>query len=156
MIEDVALSSAFDEIVICGPGATPQIRRVLEKLKLQKDLDLVTHPWVTDEELAAMIGPNTVALIPHVVSDYTLSQDLMKAYKYVLLGMRVICPRMLWPGALSDEHTFLTDFGTVASRDLLDWVQSTAPPTPSHRETMAAAHSWRARAEDLAGRLGWS
>lgn len=149
LLLDVAESGAFDEVLICAPGRSSEMQKVLDTLRGRRELDVIVQPWLSDDDLASHVGHNTVALVPHVVSDYTLSQDLMKVYKFLMLGMRVICPRMLWPDHLSPDFAFLVDFGVQPRRDIPDWLIHTRNLTTQEREDFGRRHSWDARARTL-------
>lgn len=155
LLSKVAGLGLFDEVVICAPGATMAMRRVIEELRKKRDVQLRVLEWVSDVDLARIIGKNTVALIPHVVSDYTLSQDLMKVYKYLALGMRVICPRLLWPSVLGPacrvafDAAFLTDYGLDLEVAIDDWLRSSSNLNAEQRAEFAVKHSWERRAMTL-------
>lgn len=154
MLEAVAASGRFDEIVICAPGQSRNMRKALESMKSMSGR-LIVRKWVGDAELAGLISNRTAVLIPHVVNDYTVSQDLMKAYKFLALGSKVICPRLLWPSTLPIEHAYLLDFGADPMAGIDRWIDA---PGPSRREraVMANDHSWRVRAKKVAELLGMS
>ena len=145
LLRSIAASGVFEEVVICAPGDSRPMRATLADIARSAELTVI--PWLSDADLAQLVGPRTVALIPHVVSDYTLSQDLMKAYKYLALGMRVICPRLLWPTTLTDAHAYLIDFGAHDPAILLDWVNMTSNPSKDDRRALTTYHSWESRAD---------
>jgi hypothetical protein len=149
----VATSGAFEEIVVCAPGQSAEMVSLLRELRSRTDVELRVTPWMTDTELASAAGPNTVAFIPHVVSDYTLSQDLMKAYKYLMLGLRVICPRLLWPEVLPIENVYLVDFGSDIEKSIPEWLRGTPNLDHHSRILIANNHSWTARAKQLSSKL---
>ncbi|WP_405371726.1 MULTISPECIES: hypothetical protein [unclassified Microbacterium] len=148
LLERFATSGGFDEIVIGAPGRSREMGRALSALADHSGAALEVRKWIADEELARMVGSRTVALVPHIVSDYTLSQDLMKVYKYLALGAKVACPRLLWPAALPITHAYLIDFGNSAD-SIREWVDHPRP-TASERSDLADSHSWEARGAALA------
>jgi hypothetical protein len=114
---------------------------------------LQVHPWITPAALARLVGDRTAVLVPHVVSDYTLSQDLLKVYQCLALGARVVCPRMLWPESVDATFGLLVDRGVDLDLVLADWLDSGAP-TSEWRRRFAERHSWTARGETIAAALG--
>lgn len=146
LLDEVVRSRTFEEVLICAPGAGREMTALLRSWSRDRISRIVTKDWVTDEELARIAGPNTTALIPHLVRDYTLSQDLMKAYKYLALGIPVVAPRLLWPRSLSIESAFLTDFGDHRAEAIGDWVKHCPKPTMADRRQTAEVHGWKARA----------
>lgn len=149
LIERVARTGRFDEIVVGHPGPSREMGLVLERLHRTFGEQLVVMPWISDEVLASLAGPSTVALIPHVVTDYTLSQDLMKVYQLQALGIRIICPRLLWPQHLDPKYAFLVDFGVDLNAMLPEWVRATSIPEP-WRLSFIEDNSWRRRGERIA------
>lgn len=97
-------------------------------------------------EMAGMLGSGTVALVPHVVSDYTLSQDLMKVYQFLALGVPTVVPRPLWPAALPLDHGHLLEAGLDLDDVLRHAVRQPAP-TAEWRRQLVDTHSWSRRAE---------
>ena len=144
LILDVARSTRFDEIVIAGPGSSRSLRAVVASLRADYGSRLTVSEWIDDTHLARLSGARTVALIPHTVSDYALSQDLMQVYRLIGLGIRVMCPRMLWPAHLPIDHAFLVDFGASYSF-ITDWIESTSM-SEIERQDFIQANSWAARA----------
>jgi len=93
-----------------------------------------------------LIGPNTVAVIPHKVCDYTLSQDLMKVYQFLAQGVPVIAPRALWPSGVSREYAHLLEVG-VPLEQILDSAWRVDGPSTGWREMFVSHHSWQSRAK---------
>jgi len=137
----------FDEIVVGRPGRTRSMARVLSTLKAAYGAKLRVLDWIDDAQISNLAGRHSIALIPHVVSDYTLSQDLMKVYQLSGLGIRIVCPRMLWPAHLSISDAFLYDFGADL-RNVGDWMESAAIEE-SGRLAFIRANSWARRAESV-------
>lgn len=152
LLERVAARNEFDEVVIAGTGSASEVHASLRGLRDQIGDRLVVHEWLAPEETARLVGPRTVALIPNLVSDYTLSQDPMKAYQFLALGVRVICPRLLWPSTLEPEFAFLLDHGVRLDGNLREWLRGPAPDE-AWRRAFADEHSWAARARTIAGLL---
>lgn len=143
LILDIARAVSFDEIVIGRPGASKSMQAVIHSLRADYGSRLVVSDWIDDVQLAQLSGSGTIALIPHTVSDYTLSQDLMKVYQLIGLGIRVVCPRLLWPAHLPIDHAFLVDFGASYS-SIADWAAS-PPISERERQDFIRANSWSAR-----------
>jgi hypothetical protein len=152
LLTQVAMNPAFEQIVVGSPGTDPQVLRVFQTLRSHLGSRLLMHKWLDLKQLAALAGPHTATLVPHVVRDYTISQDPMRYYQSLALGIRPIVPRMLWPRHLPLDHTFLIDFG-VDTRDALSEWLLTEGPDSSWRQCFVAAHSWDQRAETIASLL---
>lgn len=147
LVESVARQGRFDEIVIGGD----RHRTLAGAIDPAGTGTRVTwHDWLDPRSLAGISGSMTVALVPHVVSDYTLSQDIMKAYQFLALGIPVICPRMLWPTSLPLDYAYLTEIGTDVRTTLSQWVGS-VEISQDAREVHVAAHSWNSRAARIEG-----
>lgn len=149
LFERVASMPVFEEIVIGGPGMDPSVARLITKLRTRLPHKVVVQDWIDTAQLSELAGPNTVALIPHIVSDYTLSQDAMKAYTFMALGIPVICPAPIWPSAIERDYVFLAGHGDRMDVTLGDWINNTRPTT-QWRSEFATQHSWARRAQRIA------
>lgn len=152
LILDVVLAGNFDEVVVGHPGGSPGMGTTIERLHQVLGDRLVVREWIDAETLSGLAGPRTVALIPHVVNDYTLSQELMKVYQLLGHGIRIICPRLLWPAHLDDQYAFLVDFGADLVSLLHEWVES-EHIDEAWRLRFLEENSWHQRALDIASRL---
>ena len=150
LIKSIADAKIFEEIVIGGPGKSPEMKEAIESC--QKSGRVRVFDWLSNEELCGLVGAATVALAPNKVSDYTLSQDLMKVYQLLALGIRVICPAPLWPPGVSIEHAFLYGHGARLTPNLADWVNAGQISDVERRE-FVEQHSWRSRALSVVQRL---
>lgn len=148
LIERVIKIGIFDEIIVGGIGKDSRSRRFFETLSLRTS-NLRVLPWMTEQELVTVAGNHTIALIPNIVSDYTLSQDLMKAYTFMALGIPTICPMPLWPESISKEFAFLTGPGDRLRSNLMEWLYGPRP-TMSWRIRFANINSWTNRARQVA------
>jgi hypothetical protein len=126
---------------------------LLDRLRSRFGSALQVHEWLSVDDLAAISGRKTVALVPHVISDYTLSQDLMKVYTLSALGLKVICPRLLWPHTLPKDFAYLMDYGVKLQDTLGDWLDGPAP-TAEWRQEICHEHSWQTRALQVAKLIG--
>lgn len=151
-IRRFALREEFEEVVIGAPGTSKKMADLVGELTAARGSKLRVHPWIPPAELGQIVGDRTAVLVPHVVSDYTLSQDLLKVYQCLALGARVICPRLLWPESVEATFGLLVDRGVDLDLVLADWLDSGAP-TPEWRRRFAEQHSWSARAETIAAAL---
>jgi len=140
-------------IVIGAPGASKEMAAVIHALESSLGSRLAIHHWLSPIELGRIVGERTAVLVPHIVSDYTLSQDLLKVYQCLALGCRVICPRLLWPNSVDATFGMLIDRGVDLDLVLADWLDSGAP-TPDWRRRFAEQHSWTARGETITAALG--
>jgi hypothetical protein len=152
LIEQVVEAGQFDEIVVGAPGQSSEMARTLRRLATGR-AKLTVHTWLSPLDLSSTIGSRTVALVPHVVNDYTLSQDLMKVYQFLALGLRPIVPRLLWPKHLAPDNSLLLDFGLSLERVLRQWID-TEPPADEWRTAFASRHSWAVRAMQVKRLLG--
>lgn len=149
LIKRVCSERYFDHIVIGAPGTDPKMLALIERLKQNSGTTLEVYEWLSAGDLANFVGPRTVALVPHVVNDYTLSQDLMKVYMLSALGLRIICPRLLWPSSLSNQFAYLVDYGVRIEDTLSEWIDVPGPET-SWRQSVVDDHSWAVRARQIA------
>lgn len=149
LISRVVELGQFDEVVIGEPGRSVEMRDTI--LGFDRKTNVVLHDWMTPEELLRYVGPRTVGLLPHLVNDYTMSQDAMKVYQFLALGMRVIAPRMLWPSHVARENGLLLDFGINLGSALDEWVEIPGL-TLANRRDFVDRNSWDRRAETI-GRL---
>jgi hypothetical protein len=152
LLAQVALRREFNDVVICAPGASKQMTAVLGELRQKLRSRLHIYDWLDDRALAEHVGARTVALVPNCVRDYTLSQDLMKVYQLLSLGVRVICPRLLWPEGIDREFGLLLDHGMRLDDVLADWIEG-SPPSQDWRAAFVASHSWASRARSVSSLL---
>jgi len=155
---DTRLLAAFadlewlDEIVFAGIGSDKQIQKFIADLKARYPNRVTIYDWLDNESIARIAGSRTVGLVPHVVNDYTISQDLMKAYTFHALGIRTICPYMLWPEAIETDYAFLLGPGVDLGTNLKEWIDGDQPSS-DWRLDFARRHSWTARAATIAERI---
>lgn len=152
LLEKMIRLPFFNEVIIGGMASNTSVSRMV--LNVQKDNPgrIRIHAWMTEKDVVGVCGANTVALIPNLVSDYTLSQDLMKAYTFMALGIPTICPRTLWPSGISDEYVYLTGHGDRLEQHLTDWIAAEFPSF-AWRQKFSAENSWRIRAQAVAERI---
>lgn len=153
LIERICTREYFDQVVIGAPGSDPTMLALLDRLRHRLGSALQVYDWLSVDDLAALAGRQTAAIVPHVVSDYTLSQDLMKVYTLSALGMRVICPRLLWPHALPKDFAYLLDYGVKLEDTLAEWLDDPGPSL-EWRQRIGNEHSWQTRAVQVAGLIG--
>jgi hypothetical protein len=146
------MSGAFDEVVVGGLSTADKAVSALTGWAASAGAKLQIESWIGVEQLASLAGPRTAALVPHLVSDYTLSQDPMKIYTFLALGVRVIVPRMLWPRHLDPTYAYLTDYGMELETTIGDWL-ATNSPSREWRHEFAHKNSWLTRARQIADRL---
>lgn len=153
LIDRVCSKDYFEHIVIGAPGKDLAMGAMVNKLRQRFGSALDIHDWLTVEDLAALSGQHTTALVPNVVNDYTLSQDLMKAYTFSALGIRVICPRLLWPNSLPKDYVYLLDHGVKLNETLQEWLDGPGPGD-DWRRGIGLEHSWETRARQVARLIG--
>jgi hypothetical protein len=135
---------SVERVLIGGPGTSELARRLQA---VRRGVEAHTHlDWV---DLAKTAGPRAVGLVSSAVSDYTLSQDPLKAYDFLALGMPVVCPRLLWPESLPRSMAMLVDHNTNLSSLMNEAFRRTSLGDPVFRERLATEHSWQVRAEKL-------
>jgi hypothetical protein len=152
LLVKLAGRSEFEDVVICAPGETREMIAVLGELRRHLKSRLHVHDWLDNGALAELVGTRTVALVPNRVRDYTISQDLMKVYQLLALGVRVMCPRLLWPDSIDREFGLLLEHGVRPDEVLGDWIESSSP-SREWRHTFAASHSWANRARRISSLL---
>lgn len=131
---------ASAQIVVAGPD-TGMVRRCLAGSRA----DVIAFNYLTTAELAGFVGPRTVAFLPLRVSDYTLSQDPMKLYEFLALGVPVVMPRLLWPVHLPMDRAVLFDYDDDIC-GLVDCATNLPSVTIDDRTAFAREHSWERRA----------
>lgn len=150
LLKNLVSAAAFDEVILGAPGKSREMEGFKQWVRSEGYSAKVSFDnWVSTERLASLTGPRTVAAIPHPVTDYTLSQDLMKVYTFQALGIPVICPHLLWPPHLSKEYALLLGPGVSQTLNFLDdWI-SQQRPTTDWREEFIAMNSWDSRATKI-------
>jgi hypothetical protein len=143
---EVASRPEFEEVIVGAPGRSKEMTSAIRALSSVLGSRLEVHQWLSPSRLAELVGERTAVLVPHLVCDYTLSQDLLKVYQCLALGMRVISPRLLWPESIDPIYGLLLDRGVDLNDVLADWLDS-EPPTAVWRKQFAAQHSWRSRGQ---------
>lgn len=110
-------SSAFDDVVeVLGPDDAPSgSARVLRAAR--------------PVEVLGLLGPETTVLVPETVSAAALVAGRSVVPWLIAAGVRVICPRILWPTGVGIDAGFLLDFGADLHEAFDDWVRRPAPPT---------------------------
>jgi hypothetical protein len=150
---EVASRPEFEEVIVGAPGRSKEMTSAIRALSSRIGPRLKVHQWLSPNQLAGLVGERTAVLVPHLVCDYTLSQDLLKVYQCLALGMRVICPRLLWPESLDVTYGLLLDHGVDLDGVLADWIDAD-PPTATWRKQFAAQHSWKSRGEAVLAATG--
>jgi hypothetical protein len=99
LIKSLLSDSRLREVrwVFAGPGVAWLKREVFQEPERRlKFREFIT--WLQVQDLVRNEG--AISFIPHLVNDYTLSQDLMKAYQFVASGSVILIPRLLLPKEL--------------------------------------------------------
>lgn len=151
LIEKVIEYGHFSDVIVGGVGKDRGTRKFFAQLTAKSPVVQI-FDWMSETELMRHVGNRTVALIPNLVNDYTLSQDLMKAYTFMALGIPTICPMPLWPSAIPIDYVFLTGHGDRIERSLDGWIESERP-SRQWRTDFGNINSWRRRAEEIASWL---
>ena len=148
-VDDRAVRSALralpdEEFVFGGAGTAPYAEAAQ-----RSGQRTVARRFLPMGELGrARVGGRTVAVLPLQVCDYTLSQDPMKLYDYLTLGLPIVMPRLLWPRHLPVGRAALYETGD----DIGELVRSAAHcglEARSGAAAFVAQHSWAARARSL-------
>jgi hypothetical protein len=151
LMESLALRAEFQDVVVLGPGKAPQTRELLERIRRART-GVNVEEWIEPEEFGRVFGPATAVLIPHLVSDYTLSQNPLKVYQAMATGVKAICPRLLWPQDIGAEFALLLDHGIDLDAVLGDFLAQPGPDG-DWRRRFVGCHSWEARAAVVAKAL---
>lgn len=133
------LSKDF-QVVVAGPN-TSRLHTHLAR----SDADILAFDFLATSELAQYVGERTIALLPLRVSDYTLSQDPMKVYEFLALGIPIVMPRPLWPTHLPKDRAVLFDYDDDLTGLMRD-AASLPTQVTSQRVAFASEHSWSRRA----------
>lgn len=149
LLRQALLEWPADEIILGAPGQCAGVAKILRQAEADRR-PIRIFDWLSPERLCQLVGRRTVALVPHIVSDYTLSQDMMKLYQFISMGMKVVCPRWLWPSHIDMKYAFLLDFGADTTQ-IREWAGSFTI-ADAERVGFAEENSWRARAREI-GRL---
>ncbi|MBY4011838.1 hypothetical protein HQP04_03495 [Rhodococcus fascians] len=152
LIREIAELAWIDEVLLCGIGDDKKMTSLTRQLKQSLGAKVRTIPWVQPAQIGRLVGEKTFALIPHKVNDYTLSQDLMKAYLLSALGVPIVCPQLLWPHNIDREYAFLLNAGVDLQNNLAQWNDRPRPPD-SWRLGFVDSNSWASRAESIAERI---
>lgn len=99
-------------------------------------------------DIAAQVTTSTIAWMPLRVCDYTLSQDPMKLYVFLALGLRVVMPYTLIPSHLrTHSDIFAYENAEDGRRLIAELSHQTHSRTIPERATFATEHSWEARCD---------
>jgi hypothetical protein len=138
--------STSDEVLIYG--ANEQVQKRLGERGIRETNRVRMLPRTHMLKIFEQAGPASVVAIPHVVSDYTMSQDLMKAYQAVAAGCRVVVPAPLAPPSIPIEFIFMVgpgaDVGAIVTSAL-----NAGPIAEQARTDFAREHSWDRRAAEI-------
>lgn len=147
LLERVLMHSFFQEAHIGFPGDDFGVRRTLTAVRNARPGRVHIHDWLTAEDIATLAGPRAVALVPNVVTSYTMSQDIMKAYQFAALGIPIICPRELWPAKIPHEWGLQLEHDADIQRVLNDW--DVPIISDDQRAKFVQENSWLARANTI-------
>ena len=139
LIREVAQSDQIEELVVAGHGGA-QLAASCQRLAAAR---VVHYPYLNRQEVARLIGPNTVALIPHHVNAYTVSQDPMKLYQFLAFGIPVLVPRLLCGGHIRADGLIRFEHGD-AVQPLLRAAFRLRSALSDWRRAFGTEHSWAA------------
>ncbi|QBR93392.1 hypothetical protein [Nocardioides euryhalodurans] len=145
LLDEILHAPSMEEVIVVGEH--PRVDAMVTRARTA-GRPVQARTSMTLQSMAGDVGERTVFAIPHVVSDYTLSQDLMKAYQAIAMGLPVCVPNALWPHAISRDLGQVFERG-VGVDDVLSGAARTVI-TPSQRHGFAADHAWSRRAERIA------
>lgn len=152
LIREMSSLNWIDEVVFCGIGEGSDLGGLIDEMSNLMGPKVRTISWIDPLDMGSLVGVNTFALIPHIVNDYTLSQNLMKAYLLSALGVPIVCPSMLWPFDLDPEYAFLINSGVDFDRNLRQWATRNGPGD-DWRQKFVMENSWANRASEIAERI---
>lgn len=141
LLEEILHALTVDEVLVIGHH--PRVDAMVARAR-HAGRRVQQQPATGLTNLADQIGRRTVFAVPHVVSDYTLSQDLMKVYQALAMGMPVCVPNALWPSAVPRDLGYVFERG-VRVEDVLTGASRLAM-TPDQRRAFAVMHAWERRA----------
>lgn len=149
LFENILSSRVAEEVIVVGTGAAVR-ERVARASTSGATVKLL--PPTPLSGLSQWLGRCTVLAIPHCVSDYTMSQDLMKAYQAVALGIPFVVPNALWPASIPRELGLVFEIGTSVD-DVLASAFTWERLDLRGRRAFCQDNSWRRRAELVAEQL---
>lgn len=101
-------------------------------------------------DIASKVQSSTIAWLPLRVCDYTMSQDPMKLYAFLALGLRVVMPYTLIPSHLrSHRDIFAYENPDDGRRLIADLSHQAHKRTALERAVFAKEHSWEARCDAI-------
>lgn len=145
MLRNFVLSGRWREVLIGAPGTSAAMLDILKQAERRTDVSLRVVDWLPVSDLGHVAGSRTVCLIPHLVNDYTLSQDLMKAYQFAALGLPTIVPTALIPPGLGAAPLV----GFVPDQTVTDLKIPPLLAVPD-RVAFCRTNSWAVRAQGVA------
>lgn len=149
LMESVACSRCVDEVVIYGSG--DQVDALVGRAR-RRGGNVVRKDPTPMKEIVRESGSRTALVVPHTVTDYTLSQDPMKVYQALGAGIPVLMPNQLWPNSIDRALGLVLERGTSLDallRAACRWDRLQGPD----RLKFVGEHSWRRRAEAVVERL---
>lgn len=140
--------SPADEILVFGSNS--EIANLAGEANRERGRPVVRClPKTPMIEIAKHVGTRTVFAVPHLVSDYTMSQDIMKAYQAIALGCRVVVPMELLPPAIPVDHALTYGLGADVGSVIAASFRLPAI-TEADRLAFTAENSWDQRASVIA------
>jgi teichuronic acid biosynthesis glycosyltransferase TuaH len=146
-----AVAAAFSDVTIRIAGPVERVPRGLAVLLRHPNVRL-EGPQL-GEAATAFVGGARALIVPHVVNDYTRSQDVMKAWDAIALGTPVVStsipPVDAWPkgvGLAADgARAFVAAVGRVLAGEL--------DSSRAERLAFAAENLWHRRAHEVLSTL---
>jgi len=146
LMAELVRSNPADQAVIYG--VTDSVVARLARRGVTAGPQVLLRPRTPLPEILQSLGPTSVVAIPHRVWDYTMSQDLMKAYQAVAAGIRIILPAELAPPTIPLEYLYLLGPGADIGVVMSDALAGGQIDDVARRE-FAAANSWDIRASQI-------
>jgi len=144
LIEQLAKDQPNRSFVFIGPVWSSLKQVIKDRLLVLPNIYFLGYK--SSQELPAYLKQFDVAIIPHLVNDFTRSTNPMKVYEYLAVGKPVVAT----PAAgleLFSQEVYLAatpaDFGAAINKALLE----NSPAEVSRRQAVVADHTWRKRVE---------
>lgn len=147
LVEQIARGLVQGSVVLLGPNLlTEPQRRRLEACK-----NIFSHPPVPYGQIPSYMRAFDVCITPHRVTPFTASLNPIKLWEYLAAGKPIIATPVA--GFIDyPQHVYLAadaaGFLTAVSQALKE-----EPSRVAARQAEVTAHSWEARAEQIASLL---
>ena len=140
-LADVAQRLSQWSFVLIGPIGQGQPSTDLGNLKALPNVHLLG--WTDYRDVPSYLKGFDVALIPHLLSDYTTSSFPMKLYEYLAAGRPVVSTPL--PAIADVDMVRFADSPETFAAAILAAHQENSPELVRRRVAEAKQHTWEAR-----------